>query len=389
MERSSGQPLLVYVQHSLELGSTAAVFAGSLTASQPAQVTVEYSRGSAAPMCTPVRATQAKRVQFALSRLQPGTLYRFHLAARSGSNAALGKSSSFVTLPPGHVAEGVRVGNVSVGRLDRVAALRRLRQPVAAPLRFGYAGAYWSVTRQSVGGTLPATTLLKRALAALPGAQLPAPRLTIDGPVLRGYAQKLAKRWSKPATAASLRLVGKHAVVTPANGGVLIVQATLQKQIVAALRSGSKARLTLPVRRVTVHVATPLRAVVVRLGSQTLTAYLNGKPILKTPVTTGRPALPTPIGSFHVQFRASPYVFHSPWPPGSAYYYPPTPVTWAMEFYEGDFLHDDPAEPAGDFGSDSQNGYFASHGCVHVPHDVMSWLYNWLPVGAPVIVSEN
>jgi lipoprotein-anchoring transpeptidase ErfK/SrfK len=60
-----------------------------------------------------------------------------------------------------------------------------------------------------------------------------------------------------------------------------------------------------------------------------------------------------------------------------------------MEFYNGDFIHDDPGEPSTAFGSNSQAGYFASHGCVHVPHDVMAFLYNWLPVGAPLIVAQN
>ena len=93
-----------------------------------------------------------------------------------------------------------------------------------------------------------------------------------------------------------------------------------------------------------------MKAVVVRLGSQTLTAYLNGKPVLTTPVTTGRTALPTPVGNYHIIFRSSPFVFHSPWPPGSPYWYPPTPVNWAMDFFDGDFLHDDPGEPTSAFG---------------------------------------
>ena len=131
------------------------------------------------------------------------------------------------------------------------------------------------------------------------------------------------------------------------------------------------------------------KAVVVRLGSQTLTAYLNGRAVLKTPVTTGRPALPTPIGSYFVHYRASPYTFVSPWPPGSPYYYPPASVTWAMYFFDNDFLHDDPAEPSSAYGAGSQYGSYASHGCVHVPHSVMAWLYTWLPVGAPVIVSQT
>ena len=127
----------------------------------------------------------------------------------------------------------------------------------------------------------------------------------------------------------------------------------------------------------------------IRLGVQTLTAYLNGKPVLTTPITSGRPALPTPIGSFSIKFRASPYVFTSPWPAGSPYWYPATPVTWAMFFYDNDFLHDDPLQPAGSYGAGSENGPYASHGCVHVPRQTMAFLYNWLPVGAPVIVAQS
>ena len=127
----------------------------------------------------------------------------------------------------------------------------------------------------------------------------------------------------------------------------------------------------------------------VRLGDQSLTAYLDGKPVLTTPVTTGRPALPTPVGSYSIKYKASPYVFTSPWAPGSPYWYPPTSVTWAMYFYDNDFLHDDPGEPSSAYGAGSQYGPYASHGCVHLPHSAMAFLYRWLPVGAPVIVAQT
>jgi lipoprotein-anchoring transpeptidase ErfK/SrfK len=127
---------------------------------------------------------------------------------------------------------------------------------------------------------------------------------------------------------------------------------------------------------------------VIRLGAQTLTAYLNGKPVLRTPVTTGRPALPTPVGSYHIEAAYSPFTFVSPWPPGSPYWYPPTPVTWAMPFYDGDFLHNDPGEPASAFGKGSEYGPYASHGCVHVPPAAMAFLFQWLPIGATVIVAR-
>ena len=134
---------------------------------------------------------------------------------------------------------------------------------------------------------------------------------------------------------------------------------------------------------------TPYGAVVVRLDRQTLTAYLDGKPVLSAPVTTGRPALPTPIGSFSIHSRSSPYIFTSPWPKSSPYWYPPTPATWAMYFYDNDFLHDDPGEPASAYGAGSQDGPYASHGCVHVPRDAMAFLFQWLPVGATVIVARD
>jgi len=127
---------------------------------------------------------------------------------------------------------------------------------------------------------------------------------------------------------------------------------------------------------------------VIRLGAQTLTAYLNGKPVLRTPVTTGRPALPTPVGSYRIEAAYSPYTFVSPWPQGSPYWYPPTPVTWAMPFYNGDFIHDDPGEPASAFGRGSEYGPYASHGCVHVPHAAMAFLFHWLPIGATLIVAR-
>jgi lipoprotein-anchoring transpeptidase ErfK/SrfK len=274
--------------------------------------------------------------------------------------------------------------------MDRAAALAVLNHVVGTPLRLTYAGARWQVLPSRVGAHVEIAAAVAAALAATPDQQLPQLKVSVDSTVLHSYVAALGLRWGHKPAQATVRLVGKHAVVAAAQPGVTVKTAQLATQIEHELATGERQLLSLDVQTTRVSAAAkPQKAVVVRLASQTLTAYLNGKQVLETPVTTGRPALPTPIGSFSVLNRNSPYVFHSPWPPGSPYYYPPTPVTWAMEFYDGDFLHDDPGEPSNDFGSDSQNGYFASHGCVHIPHDAMAFLYNWLPIGAPVIIAEN
>ncbi len=120
-----------------------------------------------------------------------------------------------------------------------------------------------------------------------------------------------------------------------------------------------------------------------RLGEQSLTLYKDGAVVLRTPVTTGRPALPTPVGSYDIAWRRSPYTFISPWPQGNPYYYPPAHVRWAMYFFDNDFLHDS-YEPAGAYGKGSNLGPYASHGCVHVPGDVMQVLYTTVPDHTPL-----
>ena len=76
----------------------------------------------------------------------------------------------------------------------------------------------------------------------------------------------------------------------------------------------------------------------------------------------------------------------SPWPPGSPFWYPTTPVTWVLEFAAGGyFLHDASWEAPSAYGPGSENDLSAaSHGCIHIPTPVMEWLYAWTPTGTPV-----
>jgi lipoprotein-anchoring transpeptidase ErfK/SrfK len=134
--------------------------------------------------------------------------------------------------------------------------------------------------------------------------------------------------------------------------------------------------------------AASYREIVISLGAQSLTAYEGDAAVLWTPVTTGRPGLETPIGVTRVFYRSSPYLFISPWPVGSPYWYPPSWVNFALEFRSGGyFLHDAPWEPDWAFGPGSQYGASASHGCVHIPYNAMQFLYSWTPDGTPVAVT--
>ncbi|MHB1525809.1 MAG: L,D-transpeptidase [Candidatus Dormibacteria bacterium] len=133
----------------------------------------------------------------------------------------------------------------------------------------------------------------------------------------------------------------------------------------------------------------PGKVIVISLSAQSLTAYDNGQVVLTTPITTGMPGLRTPTGIFSIHWKQTPYLFISPWPQGSRYYYPPSWTTWVMNFLTGGyFIHNAPWEPASAYGPGSENGPDASHGCVHVPYSAMQFLFGWTPDGTRVVVAS-
>ena len=126
------------------------------------------------------------------------------------------------------------------------------------------------------------------------------------------------------------------------------------------------------------------KVIVISLSRQVLTAYQDGNAILTTFVATGRPALPTPPGVYRIFARYSPYQMISPWPYGSAFWYPPSWTNWAMEFRSGGyFIHDAPWRSWYGPGANLYNG---THGCVNVPYSPMATLWSWAPIGTTVVV---
>ncbi len=354
----------------------------------------EYGPTQAYGFCTAPVVVAAGATAGTVAAIPTGlavsTTYHFRLVAlgAGGTSGVVGADTIFTTLPAGEIAQGVAVDGVALGELDAASATQALHRLLTAraPLQLGRRR--WSVSRSALGAQLDVAGAVAAALQAAPGLALHA-AIHVDHASLVRYLALADRRYGiqRPAV---VRLAGSRAVVRPARPGVAIALRRTVRLVVRYLEANRSTRLRLPARRTAPLKSTgaSAKAVVVRLGAQTLTAYLNGKPVLRTPVTTGRSALPTPVGSYRIEAAYSPFTFRSPWPPGSPYWYPPTPVTWAMPFYDGDFLHDDPGEPASAFGAGSENGPYASHGCVHVPHAAMAFLFHWLPIGASVIVAR-
>lgn len=128
------------------------------------------------------------------------------------------------------------------------------------------------------------------------------------------------------------------------------------------------------------------QVLVVSMVEQTMRVYQDGKLVNAFQVTTGRAELPALPGVWTVLGRQSPTVFKSPEPPGSPYWYPDTPIHYAILYhYGGYFVHDSwwradygPGTqfPHYDSGGDESFAGNGSHGCVNVREDQAAWLYS-------------
>jgi lipoprotein-anchoring transpeptidase ErfK/SrfK len=137
----------------------------------------------------------------------------------------------------------------------------------------------------------------------------------------------------------------------------------------------------------------PEKTLTISLNEQVLRAYVKGREVFSTYVTTGRPGLETDQGVFKVNWKVAPWTMQSPWPKGSPHWYPDTKVQMVMWFNGAEGIHD--ASWRSVFGPGTQyphydpQGYWSetgTHGCVAVPTYNMTWLWNWTPAGTPVIV---
>jgi L,D-transpeptidase catalytic domain len=137
------------------------------------------------------------------------------------------------------------------------------------------------------------------------------------------------------------------------------------------------------------------KIVVVSLYEQAMRVYQNGKLVKAFLVTTGRPERPSPPGTWWVEGKQSPTVFKANVPQSSPYWYPDTPIHYAMQYHsDGYFLHDSwwrsdygPATnfPHQDSSGDSFSAY-GSHGCVNIQENNAAWLYNFVSIYTPVLV---
>lgn len=134
---------------------------------------------------------------------------------------------------------------------------------------------------------------------------------------------------------------------------------------------------------------------VISLTEQSMRVYDHSKLIKAFQVTTGQPNKPTPPGSWWVESHQKNITFKSDDPKTSPYWYPDTPIHYAMQYHSnGYFIHDSwwRAEygPNTQFPHQDTTGDTAadvgSHGCINMFLNDAQWVYNHVRLYTDVIV---
>jgi L,D-transpeptidase catalytic domain len=137
------------------------------------------------------------------------------------------------------------------------------------------------------------------------------------------------------------------------------------------------------------------KVIVISLEEQAMRVYQNGKLVNTFLVTTGRPDKPSPPGTWWVEGKQSPTVFKANVPQSSPYWYPDTPINYAIQYHSsGYFIHD--SWWRADYGpgtqfphQDSSGDNFSaqgSHGCVNMAKDDAAWLYSYVQLYTHVVI---
>jgi lipoprotein-anchoring transpeptidase ErfK/SrfK len=127
------------------------------------------------------------------------------------------------------------------------------------------------------------------------------------------------------------------------------------------------------------------QVIVVSFIEESLRVYDNGKLVHSFLITAGRPELPPVPGLWSPLWRLTNTTFKSSYPKGSPFWYPDTPINYAIMYHQGGyFLHDswwrDDYGPGTQFyhidSSGNVSADYGSHGCINMPEDQAAWVYD-------------
>jgi lipoprotein-anchoring transpeptidase ErfK/SrfK len=313
------------------------------------------------------------------------------------------------------IAEGVRVGNVDVGGLDRAQARAKLQRalltPLKAPIVVHHDRKTWRLSaekariRANIDGMVDAaldagrddpiyTRAYREATSGRVNADLPA-RASFSRAAVRRLVDRVEKSIDRPARNADVSLSASGVSRVPGRTGLAVRADALERRIARAVtRPGAPRTFVAQTRKLQPEVTTEEleerypAVVIVNRSAFRLTLYKKLERSKTYGIAVGQVGLETPAGRYSIQNKAIDPAWHVPdsdWAgdlrgrviPGGT---PENPLKarW-LGIYDGAGIHGTDAE--------SSIGTAASHGCIRMRIPEVKELYDEVPVGAPVYIA--
>jgi lipoprotein-anchoring transpeptidase ErfK/SrfK len=309
------------------------------------------------------------------------------------------------------IADGVRIGSVDVGGLDRGEARRlvqrKLGPTVGKRIAVVFDGQHFVLRPEIAKARLDAdasvdAALLRngsnpfsRVLGGGAGSGTVTPRVTFARPAVEAFAARIAKRVDRPARDADIAWRNGKLDRTRARAGVEVQSPQLLARLAARIANpGPKPRVVVPVKvterpdRTFADLAKRYpRVIAVDRDGKVLRLYKNLKLLHRYRIAVGQAGLETSAGRYEIQEKIVNPDWHVPkssWagdlagrtiPAGD----PQNPLEARyMGFHDGEGIHG-----TADLAS---LGSAASHGCIRMAVPDVEQLYRQVRVGTPVFV---
>jgi L,D-transpeptidase catalytic domain/Putative peptidoglycan binding domain len=312
------------------------------------------------------------------------------------------------------IADGVRVGGISIGGLSTDQARHRLRQRLVAPLdkpvTVSFEGKRYVLSPDKLQLRADIDGMLNSALDASHSGGFPTrvwryatggsvdreigPQIAYSAGALDAFVDEVARQIDRPAQDASVAPTPSSLNAVPARDGVTVLAGDLKAQLRSAIDSPRHRAVSAPVKRVEPEVTADQLAarypvfLTVDRGAFQLRLWNNLKLAKTYAIAVGQAGLETPAGEYSIddkQVNPSWHVPDSPWagdlagkviPPGPD---DPLKARW-MGFYAGAGIH----------GTDdiASLGSAASHGCVRMSIPDVEELYDQVPLGTPIYIGN-
>ncbi|MDH4176322.1 MAG: L,D-transpeptidase/peptidoglycan binding protein [Thermoleophilia bacterium] len=290
---------------------------------------------------------------------------------------------------PRTIVAGVTVGGTLVGGLTArearellVKRFERTLPLVVSPTR------RIKVTPREIGAVAAISKAVRTAVSVRgEGFRVPL-SVTVSAPRLERYVSRLDRDLAREPADARLRLSGLEPIVVPSVPGRRLNRVLTQRAIRRLVKTHDRDPLALPFREVPALVPESAfdEVIVIRRESRKLFFYEREKLKRVFRVATGQSSYPTPLGRYEVVVKQ-----RNPW------WYPPQTSAWAQG---KEPVPPGPGNPLGTrwmgisapyvgiHGTPdaASIGYSASHGCVRMLIPEVEWLFERVPVGAPVFI---